>query len=163
MKSNGWVQRFFRTDAANSSLLLQRVVLGLVIFPHGAQKMLGWFGGHGFGPSMTSFTDAMHMPAFIAFLVIVGEFFGSLMLILGLGTRLAAFGISVIMLGAVLMVHLQMGFFMNWHGTKQGEGFEYHLLALALGIPLMIWGGGRYALDLKLLRFVTAHKGVVAK
>lgn len=157
MNSDGWLRRFFGTDASNSALLIQRVVLGVVMFPHGAQKVLGWFGGQGFSKTMESFTT-MQFPAPIAFLVIIGEFFGALLLILGLATRLAAFGITLIMLGAIVMVHAPMGFFMNWHGAKSGEGFEYHLLALALGIPLVIWGGGRYALDSMLAKSAPVSK-----
>jgi putative oxidoreductase len=157
MNSDGWLRRFFATDASNSALFIQRLVLGLVMFPHGAQKVLGWYGGHGFSKTMESFTS-MNLPAPIAFLVIVGEFFGALMLILGLGTRLAAFGITLIMIGAIVMAHWHMGFFMNWHGAKEGEGFEYHLLALALSIPLMIWGGGRYSIDAMLAKSASSQK-----
>jgi putative oxidoreductase len=89
----------------------------------------------------------MHLPAPIAFLVIVGECFGALMLIAGLGTRIAAAGIAAIMAGAIVTTHAKVGFFMNWFGAQHGEGFEYHLLALALAVPLVVWGGGRLALD----------------
>jgi len=152
MTSDGWMRRFLATDASNSALLMQRLVLGVVFFPHGAQKVLGWYGGLGFSGTMDAFTDVMHVPAPIAFLVIIGEFFGSLLLVLGLATRLAAFGITVIMLGAIATVHAPMGFFMNWLGTKQGEGFEYHVLALGLSAALMIWGGGRYSIDSQLAK-----------
>jgi putative oxidoreductase len=147
MHKSGLIQRFLRTDPDNVGLLVQRVVLGFVMFPHGAQKLLGWFGGYGFDGTMEFFTSAMHLPSPIAFLVIMGEFFGALLLVAGLGTRFAASGITAIMLGAVLTTHLHVGFFMNWFGAQQGEGFEFHVLALALSIPLMVWGGGRYAAD----------------
>jgi putative oxidoreductase len=136
-----------RTDTNNSLLTVQRAVLGAVMFPHGAQKLLGWFGGYGFDGTMKFFTDTMHLPAPLALLIILGESIGALLLIAGLGTRLAAFGISAIMLGAVLTTHGGFGFFMNWYGAQPGEGFEYHLLALALSVPLVIAGGGKYALD----------------
>ncbi|MEZ4308980.1 MAG: DoxX family protein [Polyangiaceae bacterium] len=132
---------------------MQRLVLGVVLFPHGAQKLLGWFGGYGYEGTMGFLTGTMHLPAPIAFLVIMAELFGALMLIAGLWTRFAAFGISAVMLGAALLTHAKVGFFMNWYGAQQGEGFEFHLLALALGVPLVIWGGGRYALDTALARF----------
>ena len=146
------MERFFRTDEENSALLIQRVVLGLVFFPHGAQKLLGWFGGPGFGGTMGFFTTKAGLPWLIAFLVIMAESLGSVMLIVGLATRLAAFGVTAVMIGAILTTHLQHGFFMNWFGNQKGEGFEYHLLALGLSVPLVIWGGGRYAVDNPLLR-----------
>jgi len=124
-----------------------RVLLGVVMLPHGAQKLLGWFGGFGFSGTMGFFTGTMGIPAVFAFLVIMSEFFGSLALIAGAITRLAAFGAGCIMLGATLMVHLPNGFFMNWAGKQQGEGFEFHLLAMAIAVALMIKGGGRWSVD----------------
>src|ERR1700720_2512839 len=119
-----------------------RLVLGVVFFAHGAQKMLGWFGGYGFSGTMGFFTGTMHIPAPLAFLAIAAEFFGGLGLILGFLTRIAAFGIAVNMVVAVVMVHGSNGFFMNWSGTQKGEGFEYHLLVLAVTAFLMIRGAG---------------------
>jgi putative oxidoreductase len=124
-----------------------RVLLGVVMLAHGAQKLLGWFGGFGFSGTMGFFTGTMGIPAVFAFLVIMSEFFGSLALIAGAITRLAAFGAGCIMLGATLMVHLPNGFFMNWAGKQQGEGFEFHLLAMAIAVALMIKGGGRWSID----------------
>ena len=141
------LSRLVRTDRSSTILAVQRIALGLVIWPHGAQKLLGWFGGYGFGGTMGFFTQTMHLPWVIGLLVIIGEFFGALGLVLGLGTRVAAFGISAIMLGAILTSHLHVGFFMNWGGNQAGEGFEYHLLALALGLPLLVWGGGKASVD----------------
>jgi putative oxidoreductase len=129
------------------TLLFQRVILGLVIFPHGAQKLLGWFGGFGFSGTMGFFTDTMHIPAPVAFLIIIGESLGALALIVGLGTRLAALGIAAVMVGAVFTTHVGVGFFMNWLGAQKGEGFEYHLLALALALPLVVRGGGLLSVD----------------
>jgi putative oxidoreductase len=145
------VKRLLTTEIDNHALLLQRLALGAVIFPHGAQKLLGWFGGYGFSGTMGFFTNTMHLPAPLAFLVILGESVGALAVIAGLGTRIAAFGITAIMLGAIFTSHVQHGFFMNWFGAQQGEGFEFHLLALALAIPLLVSGGGRFALDTSLL------------
>lgn len=143
-------ERFFETDVSKT-LLAQRLVLGGVMLPHGAQKLLGWFGGYGFSGTMNYFTGVMHLPSVLAFLVIVSEAFGSLALLLGLGTRLAAFGAAATMAGAALSTHVQVGFFMNWFGNQPGEGFEYHLLALALALPLVVRGGGAFALDRGLL------------
>lgn len=131
----------------DNTLTLMRLVLGVVFFLHGSQKMLGWFGGFGFSGTMQAFTGMMHIPAPFAFLAICAEFFGGLGLILGLLARVAAFGIAVNMIVAVLMVHLPNGPFMNWYGNQKGEGYEYHLLALVLAIPIMIRGAGAFSVD----------------
>ena len=128
------------------TLTILRVVLGVVFFAHGAQKMLGWFGGYGFSGTM-GFFEHMGMPAPVAFLVICTEFFGGIGLIVGLLTRIPALGIGVEMIGAILMVHLPNGFFMNWAGNQKGEGFEYHLLAIAVALVLLIRGGGPFSAD----------------
>jgi putative oxidoreductase len=138
--------KIFQT-ADSWSLLILRVMLGIVMFPHGAQKLFGWFGGHGFSASMGFFTDKMHIPAFFALLAIIAESLGSMGLMIGFLTRLAAFGILCNMVVAVLMVHWPHGFFMNWGGKQAGEGFEYHLLAIAICIALLISGGGKWSVD----------------
>jgi len=136
------------TSTENSTAItILRLVLGVVFFAHGAQKMLGWFGGYGFTGTMGFFTGVMHIPALFAFLAIAAEFFGGLGLIFGFLTRIAAFGIAVNMLVAIAMVHHQFGFFMNWTGAQKGEGVEYHLLTLALTIFLMIKGAGAFSID----------------
>lgn len=140
------IRKLMETDDSAATALL-RVVLGGVFFAHGAQKMLGWFGGYGFTGTMGFFTETMHIPAALAFLAISAEFFGSLGLIAGLFTRVAASGISAVMLVAVLTVHAQFGFFANWSGAQKGEGFEYHVLVLAITVFLMIKGAGAYSLD----------------
>jgi putative oxidoreductase len=132
--------------SSDVSFTTLRVVLGVVFFAHGAQKMLGWFGGYGFHGTMGFFTH-MGMPAPVAFLVICTEFFGGLGLIVGLLTRIAALGIGVEMIGAIFMVHLPNGFFMNWTGTQKGEGFEYHLLTIAIAAALLLRGAGAFSLD----------------
>ena len=139
------MKTFFGTDDAWSSLIL-RVMLGLVMLPHGAQKLLGWFGGYGFSGTIGAFTQN-GMPWIVAFLVIMGESFGALGLIVGLLTRFCAFGIFCIMMGAIFIVHLPYGFFMNWFGKQAGEGFEYHLLMIGMSIALMISGAGRWSVD----------------
>jgi len=141
-----FLKKFFHTDDSTTHLII-RIVLGLVIFFHGAQKLLGWFGGHGFEGTMGFFTQNMGVPALIAFLVIIGESFGALGLITGFLTRLSAAGVAMIMLGAIAMVHWNNGIFMNWAGKQAGEGFEYHLLAIGLAIPLIIYGGGKFSID----------------
>jgi putative oxidoreductase len=140
------VRKLFSTDD-NVATTILRLVLGVVFFAHGAQKMLGWFGGFGFSGTMGFFTNMMHIPAPLAFLAIAAEFFGGLGLILGFLTRISAFGIFTNMVVAVLTVHGANGLFMNWTGTQKGEGFEFHLLVLAITIFLMIKGAGAFSID----------------
>jgi putative oxidoreductase len=134
-----------RTSQAVTPVLL-RVALGGVIFAHGLQKVFGWFGGYGIGGTMKFFAS-LGMPAVLGALVIVSDFFGSLGLLLGLLTRFSAAAAFTVMLGAVALLHWPNGFFMNWGGAPHGEGFEFHLLAMAMAASLVISGGGRYSLD----------------
>jgi len=129
------------------ALTISRVVLGVVFFAHGAQKMLGWFGGYGFSGTMGFFTHQLGIPAPLAFLAIATEFFGGLGLIVGFLTRIPALGIALEMTIAVFMVHLPNGFFMNWSGNQKGEGYEYHLLAIAVAVVLLLRGAGAYSVD----------------
>ena len=140
------MKAFFQTDDSWTGLIL-RLTLGLVMFPHGAQKLLGWYGGYGFDGTLGFFTEKMGLPWIIAFLIIMGESFGSLGLIVGFLTRFSAASIGVIMLGAITLVHLPNGFFMNWFGKQAGEGYEYHLLVLGISIALTIIGAGRWSVD----------------
>ena len=130
------------------SYWMPRVILGCVMFPHGAQKLFGWFGGFGFTNTMTYFTQTAGLPWIIAFLVVIGESLGSIGLIVGFLTRLSALGLICIMMGAIITVHIPNGFFMNWFGKQAGEGFEYHLLVIGMSIPLLINGGGKYSVDI---------------
>jgi putative oxidoreductase len=133
-----------RTDF---TALVARVALGAVMFPHGAQKLLGWFGGYGYSATMQYFAS-QGFPTALSFLAIVAEFFGSIGLIIGFLGRIAAFGIACVMAVAVATVHSQVGFFMNWGSTPQrGEGFEYHILAIALALVVMIKGSGALSVD----------------
>jgi len=129
------------------SFTILRIFLGMVFFAHGAQKMLGWFGGYGFHGTMGFFTHGVGLPAPVAFLVICAEFLGGLGLLVGLLTRIAALGIAGDMIGAIFLVHLKNGFFMNWYGTQKGEGFEFHLLAIAIAAALLLRGAGAFSLD----------------
>lgn len=140
------MKAFFQTDDTWTGLIL-RLTLGLVMFPHGAQKLLGWYGGFGFSGTMGFFTETMHLPWLIAFLVIIGESFGSVALLLGFLTRFTAASLAVIMLGAVTMVHLPNGFFMNWFGKQAGEGYEYHLLVIGISLALLVTGAGTWSVD----------------
>jgi len=138
-------QFLLRTDSGTVGLIL-RITLTVVMFPHGAQKVLGWFGGHGFKATMKSFTNS-GIPALLALLAIAAEFFGPLGLAFGFLTRIAAFGIACVMLVAIVAVHWSHGFFMNWYGNQKAEGFEYHLLVLGIAIALIIVGAGDWSLD----------------
>ncbi len=138
--------RLFRTNNDITPLIL-RLFLGAIFFPHGAQKALGLFGGYGFSGTMGFFTQKMGIPVVIALLVIAAEFLGSIGLITGFLTRLSAFGIASVMTGAIFMVHLPNGFFMNWSGKQAGEGFEFHLLAIGIALVLLITGGGGLSID----------------
>ena len=140
------LQTLFRTNDSLTSLIA-RVALGIVMFPHGAQKALGWFGGYGFNGTMHFFTAQMHIPFLFAFFAIGAEFAGSIGLITGVLTPISAFGIAVNMIVATILVHAANGFFMNWYGSQKGEGFEYHLLTLGLALVVIIGGGGKWSID----------------
>jgi putative oxidoreductase len=129
------------------ALTILRLFLGVVFFAHGAQKALGWFGGYGFSGTMGFFTQQAHIPAVFAFLAICAEFLGSIGLLLGLLGRVAAFGIACNMVMAIAMVHWHFGLFANWYGTQKGEGYEYHLLAIAIALAIMIKGSGALSID----------------
>ena len=127
-----------------------RIAAGLFLMPHGAQKLLGWFGGYGFAGTLGFLTEKVGLPKPLAASVILIEFAAPLLLAAGLGTRFAALGIGAIMIGAIATVHASQGFFMNWSGAQAGEGFEYHLLTLGLVAVLLAQGGGRLSLDRRL-------------
>jgi putative oxidoreductase len=145
-RKDSMIRKLTATDNDIATTIL-RLVLGVIFFAHGAQKMLGWFGGYGFTGTMGFFTGVLHIPAVFAFLAIAAEFFGGLGLIFGLFTRVASFGVLCNMIVAIAMVHSQFGFWMNWTGTQKGEGFEYHLLLIATSAFLMIRGAGAASVD----------------
>ncbi len=126
---------------------LLRLVLGAVFFAHGAQKVLGWFGGFGFRATLGFFTQQLHIPAPLAVLAIAAEFLGGLGLIIGFLGRVASFGIFCNMVVAVALIHRHFGLFANWYGNQKGEGFEYHILSIAICLAIMIRGSGALSLD----------------
>ncbi len=126
--------------------LFLRLSLGLMILPHGLQKTLGWFGGCGFNGTMGYLTNTVGAPWIFALLAILAESVGGLMLLAGVGTRIAALGVGGVMLVAATM-HWSNGFFMNWFGNQKGEGVEFHLLALGIVAALLVLGGGRWSVD----------------
>ncbi len=140
------LNRLFATDDSIPVAVL-RLALGVVFFAHGAQEMLGWFGGFGLSGTVGYLTGTLHIPKPLAFLAIAAEFFGSLGLILGFLTRIAALGIATNMLVAIWTVHRSVGFFMNWSGMQKGEGFEFHLLVIAIAEFLVIRGAGAFSVD----------------
>lgn len=124
-----------------------RFFLGVVVFPHGAQKLLGWFNGYGFTGSMQYFTQTVGLPWIIGFTVILLEFFGALALIAGIGTRVFAILYLALAIGITLLTRLEFGFFMNWFGNQKGEGYEYFLFWIAIALALLITGAGKYSVD----------------
>jgi putative oxidoreductase len=137
-----------------------RVVLGVVFFAHGAQMAFGWFGGEGLQNTLHSFSEQLRIPAPLALLAVAAEFLGGCGLIVGLLSRIAALGIAVAMLVALLAVHWKFGFFMNWYGEKKGHGIEYHILVLALTLAVVIRGAGAFSLDHVLYRHFSSQNGV---
>src|ERR1041385_1295284 len=131
--------RFRDRSAVDVALLIARIVFGIVFMAHGSQKLFGAFGG----PGLSAFVGMLGP---VGYLVAIGELFGGLGLIVGFLSRFSAASIIVIMLGAIAMVHAKVGFFMNWMGNQGGEGFEYHLLAIAILLVILIAGPGRYAI-----------------
>ncbi len=138
-------------------LTFLRLVLGVTFLAHGSQKVFGWFGGFGFTNTMHYF-EHLGIPAAFAFLAIAAEFAGGLGLIFGFLSRIAAFGIGVEMVVAIAKFHAANGFFMNWTGTQKGEGFEYHLLTLALIIAILVRGAGAVSIDSWIARSLRGHR-----
>jgi len=145
------------TTTSSAAPLLARLALAAVIFPHGAQKAFGWFGGHGYEGTMGFFTQSMGIPAPLAFLAILTESLGAVALALGILARPAALATAVTMVVAAVLAHLPNGFFMNWSGAAQGEGFEFHILAVALAVIVLVWGGGRWSVDRRLASALRAR------
>jgi putative oxidoreductase len=143
------VSAVLSTDGSIRQTIL-RVVLGLVMIPHGLQKTIGWFGGYGYEGTMGFFTS-LGIPAVLGFLAIAAESAGAVALVAGFSTRIAAIGISANMIVAAFM-HFPNGILMNWSGQQKGEGFEYHLLVLAMTTVLIVFGGGRFSIDRALTR-----------
>jgi len=140
------MKKIFQTNESNATTII-RIVLGLILFPHGAQKMLGWFGGYGFSGTMGFLTGTTGLPWIMAFLVIAIEFFGAIALILGFATRIVAVGIISLFTGIIVTSHFQNGFFMNWYGNLKGEGYEFHLLIIGMATALLVSGAGKWSVD----------------
>ena len=129
------------------TLAVCRLILGIIFCIHGAQLTLGWFGGYGFSGTMHYMTVQLGIPAIFAAISIFAQFLGGLGLLVVLLSRIAAFGIACVMLVAIVKVHLAVGFFMNWSGAQKGEGYEYHLLVLAICLLIIVKGAGALSID----------------
>ena len=147
------MKKLLATDVTNSYALIARLAVGITIFPHGAQKLLGWFGGYGFNGTMSFLTGQVHLPWIVGLLVILIEFFAPLFLIFGFATRIAALALIVNFLGVFFKVHIQNGFFMNWSmEPNKGEGFEFFILLFGLAIISLIAGGGKASVDAAIIK-----------
>jgi putative oxidoreductase len=140
------IRRIASTEARLAPAIA-RVVLGGVMWPHGAQKMMGIFGGEGFSATVSGMHAHLFIPQWLVVVAILTEFFAPIALVLGLLSRVAALGIGIVMVVAMATLHVYNGFFMNWTGLKSGEGFEYHLLALGLAAVVFLQGGGFLSID----------------
>jgi putative oxidoreductase len=141
------LRRVLSTEDVTAPALV-RAALAVVMFPHGAQHLLGWFGGYGFVGTHAWMTGDLGIPSVIATLAILTEFIAPLALLIGLGGRIAALAIAGFMVGAA-GTHVEHGFFMNWYGAMPAgaEGFEFHLLAIAMALAIAIQGSGAWSLD----------------
>jgi len=145
-QSKSFAAAFFQTTDSMAPTII-RIVLSSVLWAHGAQKLLGWFGGYGFEGTMGFFTGTVGLPWIIGFLVIVIEFFGSILLLFGFAARFWGIAMAMLMLGVALTSHIQNGFFINWLGNQKGEGIEYFLLAMAMSLSIIFTGAGRFSID----------------
>jgi putative oxidoreductase len=142
------MQTYFQTGSMISLLL--RLTLGGVLLPHGYQKITN------FNNVLYHLQHDYQVPAFLAVTAILVEFIAPLLLMAGVATRIMAGLLIVLMTGAIIMGnHLQHGFFMNWFGNQKGEGFEYHLLAIGIGIAIIISGNGKWSIDTLLFKKAT--------
>lgn len=141
------LQKFFNTQDRDYASLFLRIALGIMLLPHGLQKLFGAFGGHGFDNTMNHFTEILELPYIIGFLIIMLETLGAIGLLLGFLTRFTSAAAFIFYIFAIFMAHLQFGFFMNWYGDQQGEGIEFHILVIGITIALFIKGSGAFSLD----------------
>jgi putative oxidoreductase len=127
--------------------LILRLTAGAIMLPHGLQKSFGLFGGFGFKASMNYFTETMKLPWIISFAVILLETIGPLGLITGAFSRLWAFGLIIVMTGAIITTNAKNGLFMNWYSSQNGEGYEYHLLFIGICVAIIVGGSGKFSAD----------------
>ena len=137
------------------SLLILRVVLGVVLMAHGLQKAFGWFNGFGWNNTINYFTGTVGIPALLGAFVILIETLGALFLILGFAGRINAALMGIVIIGAMVVDHVKNGFYMNWFGIQKGEGIEFDLLFIAISIALVLKGSGSFSVDRLLMQFKT--------
>jgi putative oxidoreductase len=136
----------FRTHPSWAPIFA-RLALGIIFIAHGAQKVLGVWGGPGWSGSI-QFLGQMGIPPALAIIAMLTELLGGIAIILGLLTRLAALGLTINMLVAAYMVHLPNGFFINFAcSPDRGHGVEFNLALIGLSLALFIWGGGNLSID----------------
>ena len=150
------LKKLITTNNNDATLLLVRVLLGSVMLAHGLQKTFGWFGGFGWSNSINYFTGTVGLPSILAAFIILIESIGAILLIAGIGARINAFLMIVVILGAFFIAHLPNGFYMNWFGNHKGEGFEFDILFWAIGILIVVKGAGRWSVDGWLQRRLSA-------
>jgi putative oxidoreductase len=138
---------FSNQQIHQSQNIFIRFTIALVMWPHGAQLFLGWFGGGGLQSSLSFLTEGAGLPFFLALLVIFVLFFGTFFILIGFLTRLMSAILFVVVVGMIFSGHLEHGFFMNWTGAQTGEGFEFHLLILGMCVFLTISGAAHYSVD----------------
>ncbi len=134
-------------DQLSTALFLLRVILGVVFFVHGSQKVLGWFGGYGLSGTVGYFKDVVHIPAFFAYLGPFVEFLGGIALVFGMFTKVAALGIFIMMVVATAKVHFPNGFLLSGKGDGKGQGYEFTLTLAIISLVLVLLGGGIYSVD----------------
>lgn len=138
------------TDLESISQMIIRFSIAIVMWPHGAQLMLGIFGGSGYSSTMDYFTNVMQLPYLIGIMVIFLQFFGSIFILVGLFTRITSLLMAIVTIGMIFSGHIEHGFFMNWFNIQKGEGFEFHLLLLGLCLALLFARQYRFSLDYSL-------------
>ncbi len=134
------------------SLFVTRIVLGIIFFAHGTQKVFGWFGGDGLKPTAAAWERHMKIPPALTLLAAFTELFGSLAVLIGLLARPAAFGLIIVMVVAIARVHARHGFFLA-RQPGAPNGYEFNLALIGLALALLIGGGGALSLDRMLVSF----------
>jgi putative oxidoreductase len=148
------MKKLLFTNSNNWSALIARLALGATVFVHGAQKLFGWFGGYGFKGTMGFLTSQVGLPYALALLVILIESIAALMVVAGVLTRVAAFGIFGLFTIIMFKFHSANGFFMDWAGNQRGEGIEYFIILLGVALTVIIAGGGKASVDAALANSV---------
>ncbi|HEY1987618.1 MAG TPA: DoxX family protein [Terracidiphilus sp.] len=154
-KGNNMLSQILATDS-NWVSTVARIILGIIFFAHGSQKVFGWFGGPGLRQTIRTLTEFVGLPSIIAVVAVGAEFVGGVALIVGFLGRISALGIALNMLAAIFMVHGKYGLFMNWFGDRKGHGIEYHLLAIGLAMVIIAKGAGAFSLDRLLSSWIGA-------